>query len=308
MFRKPNKYYALLTILIALYVVAIFVIPPDPQVLAKYQLTAAQLRLLSLTVYIPYIIIWVIAFYGFIRFKQYTQVIKESPDGRPLEKLANGHMLLAFSLPLSALSSALTNYIERRSPDWMAEATILENYIALAVTLAGFILISRGAAELVATINKKPRIAHGQVWTVGFAALAAAYSYVILHSPVRQFSTGAGQEAVFYLPDSLIILTIILPYIYIWYLGMRSAAHIDLYKKHVRGHIYKPFLGSLAAGIAWVIAASILLQFFTALSDLVGVLALRSLLVLIYLLLIFISVGYIKIALGAKQLKKIEEV
>lgn len=303
-----SKYYLLLLVFIGLYVHATLALPVDPAVLEKFNLSVTQLRLLSLSVVIPYIAIWVFAFYGFIRFKEYTQLIRSTKDGKPLETLANGHMLLAFSLPLSALASTYLNYAARRWPEFAPDVTIFRNYLALALTFASFALIYRGSLNLAARLKKKPDLERQKVITIGFIILAITYTYFVFRNPIRQVVSQPTEHATFYLPDWLIVLTIIVPYLYVWYLGMRSAAYIDLYKENVRGQIYKPYFQSLVSGITWVLIASILLQFLAALSDTVQKLGLQQLLLLVYVLLVVISIGYIKIAIGAKRLKKIEEV
>ncbi len=82
---------------IGLYILTILNIPPNPSAMERYGLTEASIRIISLSVALPYIVIWAAAFYGFIRFKQYTDLIQDSPDGKPLATIANGLMILAFS-------------------------------------------------------------------------------------------------------------------------------------------------------------------------------------------------------------------
>lgn len=306
--RKSTKYLILLGVFISLYIIAALNFPISPAALAKYDLTLSQARLLYFTIVIPHILIWLAAFYGFMRFKEYTGLIKDTADGRALNRVANGLMILAFSLPITRLVSALEDHIVKRSPELIPSATIVINYLTLALTLAGFVLIARGAKELTGVIKKQPTRPYKAALTLGFLALAGIFSYFTLSSPMRRVSSDPLLQAAYHLPDWLIVTTIIVPYLYIWYLGGRAAMHISFYKHNVSGHIYKPFLGSLAVGISWVIIASVLQQFFRALRDVVVHLSLRPLLLVVYVLLVITALGYLLIARAAQKLRKIEEV
>jgi len=57
-----------------------------------------------------------------------------------------------------------------------------------------------------------------------------------------------------------------------------------------------------------VILTSITLQYVTTLTDRLTHLRISAVLIILYLLLIMLALGYVMIALGAKKLRKIEEV
>lgn len=307
-FRDSTKYIILLGIFIGLYVVATLGIPPDPAAMAKYDLTASEIRLLSFTILIPYAVIWAVAFYGFIRFKQYSELIKDTPDGRPLNTIADGHMILALYLPIITLAGSLVNYLARTSPGSVPAAVILRNYLNVAIALLGFLIIIRGARALTGILKKKPPFVRNKLLLAVYLAAAVLYCYITLTSPIRQVPGGISQRATYYLPDWLIVTTIIVPHLISWYLGLRAASYVSYYKDHISGRIYKPFLSYLVAGIHWVIFSLVSLQIFAGLSNSIATWNLRPLLILIYILLVFISVGYVYIALGASKLKRIEEV
>jgi uncharacterized membrane protein len=81
-----------------------------------------------------------------------------------------------------------------------------------------------------------------------------------------------------------------------------------MYAKKIKGLLYKRALNRLAAGIATVIGSSIFIQFINIVFAYKNNGSLGSLLVLIYLLLAVEAIGYILIASGAKNLKRIEEI
>jgi hypothetical protein len=307
-YTKWSKYIVLLGIFIGLYVIATLHLPISQETLNKYEVTLPQARLLYFSIVIPYFIIWTMAFYGFIRLKEYTHPIRDTADGRGLNRIANGLMILAISLPIIRLVSVADDYVFARFPAWGPAAIIFKNYLTIVLTLAAFIFIARGGKELTGAIHKKTSMPYKMAATIGFLLLAGVYAYFALSNPMRRVSADPILRAAYHLPDWLIILTIILPYLYVWYIGLQAALDIHFYKNKVKGFIYKPFLGSLAVGISWVIASSILLQFFNALRDTLAQLSLRPLLILVYVLLLFTSIGYILIARAAHNLKRIEEV
>ncbi|HVE80947.1 MAG TPA: hypothetical protein VNA68_02290 [Candidatus Dormibacteraeota bacterium] len=302
-----KKYMALLALLVIIYLGITFSIPPDPVSLAKYNLSVLQSRLLSLSIAVPVIGIWFAAFYGFSKFKSYAELIKSSPDGKAFVRLSSGIMVLAIGLPVSSILSSTLNYLGRQNHDLLPQVVITNNYISLLIAAVGFTLIAKGAADL-AKVTKKALPSRSLVAIVVFLLLAAAYIYATLTNPNRTVPVIASGRATYFLPDWLILTTIITPYLYVWYKGLQAAFDINFYRKNIQGILYKKMLGYLAAGLTAVVVSSIFLQFLGAVSVALQKLSLAPLLIIIYILLMVIAVGYVLIALGAKQLKKIEEV
>lgn len=297
-----------LILFIMLYAGLTFGVEPDTDTLERYQLTPGGLRILLLSIALPLVVIWYAAFYGFAKFKAYSALIKQSPEGRAYRQLANGLMVLAIGLPLTSVVSAGLRNVTRSTPDITAAATITENYLGVVIALVAFTLIGRGARLLLALHHKKPTIPSKALAITGVLLVGGLFAYLALKNPAAQAPTATSEEAIYYLPDWLIVATIILPHLYVWYNGLTAAYYIKLYRTHVKGVLYKQSLRFLAWGIAAVIISSMLLQYFTAMSNVLMNLNLGPLLGIIYVLLIVISAGYILIAIGAKRLQKLEEV
>jgi hypothetical protein len=304
---KQKGVFWLLVVLIMLYTGFTFGIAPDTVTLERYQLTPAGLRLLLLTITVPLIGIWYAAFYGFARFKAYASSIGSSPDGQAFRQLANGLMVLAVGLPLTSIIPALMKYIVAGNMRLIPAATIIEHYLDVAIGLIAFTLIGKGARMLLSLHRKNPAPPRKVAVVAGLVLFGGLFAYVALRNPAIQ-TPATDVEAVYYLPDWLIIATIVIPYLYIWYNGLTAAYYVNLYKKHVKGSLYKQSLRFLAWGLGGVIISSMLLQYFTAFSNVLLRLDLAPLLAVIYLLLVAISAGYVLIAAGAKRLQKLEEV
>lgn len=294
--------------LIAAYLLLLFIIPPDASVLTKYDLQPPQYVLIRLAILAPMIAIWLIALYGFVTVYRYAGSIRKHKDGKAFVTIAGGLGVLAFGLPLQSLMSSLLNYASRTNPASTPMNTIINNYITLGIVFLGFYIINKGAKKLLtSTKTNEPNSKHYRAWQFGLAVFSAIFVYLTLTNPARYIPTEGAAKAVYYLPDWLIVLTIIIPYIAVWYLGMQSAYFIRHYRNKVPGMLYKQALGFLANGLSAVILASMLLRFLTNMTAFFRSAELKMLLVVIYLLLIAISIGYILIAKGANKLRKMEE-
>lgn len=305
--RLSSPYLPLLALII-LYVALVFGLPPDPVTLDRLDISATELRLLTATVTLPLIAIWFAAFYGYVHFADYARTIRKSPEGRSYAKLATGLGILAYGLPISAITDSALDYIAQLNPGFIPASTIIDNYVSIIIVLAGFLVIYAGAKSLVTTV---PRVFSSPLYIsflAGFIALAVGYVYLVLTNPLRTHSTDVSNPAIYHLPDWLIIPTIILPYLLTWFIGLWAAQYIYHYHKIVKGIIYKSSFLYLSVGLSAVILGSILLQYISAVRNLLLDLALAPLLLVVYAILIAISIGYVLVALGAKKLQKIEEV
>jgi hypothetical protein len=300
--------YVYLT-LVAAYLLLSFLVPTERAVLERYKITEFQTDLLRLTIAIPLIAIWFAAFYGYDKFKIYAQTIHSAPDGRAFDYIANGLGVLAVSLPITSILTSIINYISLSSKGALPATTIISNYVAIALSLAAFWLIYKGSLRLAGMVSKNPDHNENYNLIVMITALLAVfYTSFTLQNPNRLVPTGSVGKATFYLSDWMILLTIVIPYLFIWFIGLQAVHNIGQYARSVKGILYKQLLGLLARGIVAIVLVTILLQFFKDFQHLLNRLALAPLLVIIYLLIVAIAVGYLYVAAGAKRLQKIEEV
>jgi hypothetical protein len=110
------------------------------------------------------------------------------------------------------------------------------------------------------------------------------------------------------LPIWLMLLTVIIPYLYAWFVGLLAAYEITTYTKQVRGVLYKQALHLLVIGLLAVIIGSITLQYVSSVAPAAGHLTLNYRLLLITLFRVVDGIGFVLIAIGALRLRKIEEV
>jgi uncharacterized membrane protein YidH (DUF202 family) len=282
--------------------------PPDAASANKYHLSNEEIRLLQLTITIPLIAIWFVAYYGYSRFNRYAVTVKDSPEGRGWKNFVEGLLLLALWLPVSSVINRLTRYLYHDNKDLVAPLTIVKNYVSLLILLAAFALLYKGANKLLKSIDQSmPDVLRSKAMAL-LVLVSGLFAYVALISPNKRVAADEASRAAYYLPDWLIILTIIIPYIIIFYLGFRVVQDINLYRRNATGVLYRSSLSLLAKGVGIVILLIMALRYFESLTGLLSQASLKVFLLVIYILVFLIAAGFVVIALGAKKLQKMEEV
>lgn len=279
---------------------ATFMFPRSIATLSRLELTPVQYRLLSLTVIIPIALIWFAAFYGYNKLRNYTDMIKGTPDGQHVGLITTGIMILAFGLPVQALISAGMTIIMENNPGLTTAATAIRLYTTLTIPLVGFIFISKGARGLSILSKQRPSYRAINALAALFIAIGVTYCYLIM--------TAQDLHAIYHMPAWLVVASIVSPYLYTWYLGLLAAYETHLYSRKAPGQLYRRTWNMLASGIAAIIVVQIAIQYITTATVQLTQLKLLRLLFIVYVLLVLLSVGYVLVAIGAKRLQKIEEV
>ena len=306
---KKNYYYWLLVVLVLIYLATIFILKPNSATLTHYNISPNQLRMLSLAIIIPSVIIWFAAFYGWVNISKYAGKIKNSHDGKGFSYLAAGSIVLGVSMPIVGLISRLLTYLAEQQIITQALATIINTHITVLYTLVGFTLLFMGARHLLATI-KKAQVPKSHTIGVAVVLVLISVPYIIatLVNPSRAVPTGPAMTATYYMSDPWILATIVLPYILVWIFGFYAALYLHAYYQNVRGKLYRKSLMKLTVGFFVVILSTIFLQFLTAASSMIYGWSVGAVMLIVYMLIFIIAVGYVYVALGAKGLVKLEEV
>lgn len=303
---RYKKLTALFLLFSAIYLAQSVLIKPDQTALDKYHISASQAVALGLTVAIPYIVIWFIALLGYLRLRSYAESIADSQDGAAFTIISCGVGLLALWLPISAIIGGFSTHYYAVHPSATATMVILNNYLNLALLFPGFLITYCGTRKLLAVINKS-RPALPQKVMLLFICFAVLYTFLVLHDPARLAPTHAVTTAAYYLPDWLIVTTLVIPRLVMWFLGIQAVYNMYWYRQKVKGSIYKQALDHVAQGVGGVVLSTIVLYCVQSLSSPLNQLNLALLLLVVYLLLIIVSIGYLLIAQGAKKLQRLEE-
>lgn len=273
---------------------------PSTEVLRRYHLTITQVRLLDITIIVPLAAIWFAAFYGYERLRRYTHLVRNSPDGKPMAAVSRGILFLALSLPLSSIASSMFTFITTHNPQFRSTGVVLSNYLSALLPLLGFLCISMGARRLTILAKARPRLLATDLAVLIVIILGIVFCCLIVGDK-------SNLQSAYHLSPELLMLTLGVPYMYTWFLGLFSVVELYTYSQRVGGVVFRKGWWLLISGLASVIVCTILIQYITTLSTWLNSLSLGGILLLLYVLLFLLSLAYIVVALGAKQLTKIEE-
>jgi hypothetical protein len=297
--------YALLAIASLAYMAATLYAPITTAT-RTYSLSPRALHTLQLTIALPLIVVWFTALWGSLRFKRYAISIYESADGRALNTLANGLLTLVSGLVATSLLQSVNGHMIElgHAKVW----TIFSNYFAVVVALVAFMVILRGASQL-AHLVKFDSIQRSRIIAlVLLAIMGAAYVWLLAMDPYRLTTPDPAKLTSYYLPDWLLLSTVVLPYLLVWYGGLMAVIYLRRYQTYSAGIIYHAALNRLAWGLSAVIMASVLIQLVVAIGPSLAHIGLGSTLILLYILIVVYAIGHVLVAIGARKLAKIEQV
>lgn len=300
--NKIYKYSFLALTLI--YIGLVLGLPSDPEVLDRYNLTESSLRFIGLTVAIPLLAVWISAAYAYLRFDEYTQIVADEPEGKPFKHLTTGLMVLSLALPISSILSSIFNYIERENSSFDVFSTIFTNYLNLAFSALAFVLFAKGADCLLRVTKPRAILPRFRFTEFLLVAVASGYTWLIVDS----VSNSNNGNSIYHLPIWLVIPTLVIPFLVIWFIGAQTVFRLNKYQQNVQGIVYNRAMTNLVRGLAVIILLSIILQIIGTMKNQLIEMKLVPLLGIVYFLLMFYVIGYGLVAYAARQLKKIEEV
>lgn len=296
------SYVAVFLGLAAAYISITLTHPPTQTVLQQYHLTRLSYDWLLASIFAILAIIWFTSLYGSLVFKSYSHLIRQSKDGGALNTVSNGLLVLAMAEPIGLFISSLNTVITAHHTGFLPRLTIINNYIGLFLMGVSMILIAIGGEYIYRQAKYKAHWIANRIWIVCFIIISAAYSYFVVIQPIHN----PAERKAYFLPDWLVVFSIAIPYVIVWYLGLNSAYQIARFQQNIRGLLYRSALKYLAAGLAAVVISSIATRLITTVSPRLNHLSLTPLLFIIYALLIIDAAGFILIAIGAKRLRKLE--
>lgn len=300
--RRPLSHYTILT---TLFFIMVLVLPANETAMTAYNLSPLQYHILLLLYVLPFAGIWFAAFFAYDRLKTYAQSIKSSPEGPGFGLLARGCGWLAYSLPIPFLFAIVLSAVSEAVPSLRPASTIFTNYLFLVLPLVGFIILGDSARKLSEQAKMRMQTKEIRAVIAGFVLLGVFYCYSVL----RQFDlfTATSAPNQYYLPLSLVIATIVIPYLYSWFTGLLAAYEIVLFSRQSKGVLYRQALTYVGVGIATVIASSVAIQYINTITPQTGNLSINVAFASSYVIGFIAALGYVFISIGAVKLKRIEE-
>lgn len=292
--------------LIIVYVILLFVLPVGHETVGSYRPGPIEYKLLRFSVTLPSLLVWLAAFAGYATLKQYARLLQSAPEGKHYARLANGCTWLAWSLPISSLVSLISSSIFYVWPPFHAASIIITNYTELALPLVAFTIIGAASSRLVSGADIRLRLASTRLIILVFLAAGILYCYLtISHFNLHNLNSTANP---YHLPIWLMVITVIIPYLYTWFVGLLATYEITLFSRHTQGLLYRRALKWLVTGLVTIITSSMALQYLNGVEPRTGHLLLNYRLFITVLFRVTSGIGFILLSIGALKLKKIEEV
>lgn len=301
---RIKRFQYLFLMLVVGYILLTLVTPIDAATTARYHLSEMQVRMIGLTISVPLALIWLVALYGYTRFKTYAETIAKEKEGKAFSEIAKGIMVLALSLPLTSIISSLLRQLALAQPDMATAVSIGRTYLPIIFQIIAFMYLANGAAKLLDTLRPKfSRKPYSPAIVLAFISFISLFTYVIVARPL-----GGTVEANYAMPAWAVVLTVVIPLIFAWYHGAIAIHQLYIYRKKVMGSLYQHMLTDLVAGLAMIAGIAIMVQILASISESLSKLNFTPILMMVYILLALYAVGYGLLAKGARRLKKIEEV
>jgi hypothetical protein len=295
-------------VLAIVYLLLIVLLPGNKDFIKNHNLSLAEYHSLQFFVGLPLMAIWLVAFYGYAKLAEYTSSISKTTEAQGFRLLTQGIAWIAWSLPAYAIFNLVRRSLIGAHPGWETWLTIVVNYIDVLFPLVGFTLIGMASHHLFERAKMSLTIHSIRNLTLLFVIGGVLYCYLIF----KQFSGGglAATQNPFHMPVWLTVLTLVVPYLYAWFMGILAVYEMLVYCHQMRGLLYRQALNLLVAGLLATILGSIALEYARSTTQAIDKthLLLGTFSVFSVIFQIISGIGFALIAYGARRLKKIEEV
>lgn len=291
--------------LAAIYILCIFLLPVSLQQADRYQLTTTDYHVIMFLLAVPSILVWYFAFFGYSKLYQFAAAIFKTKNGSHFMTLATGMMVLAWSLPIYEICERVLSSIASAHHGFANASIIIANYIEVSLSVVSFVIISKASRDIVKTEVSDAENDRSK-WLIGFfMVFGILYCYLTL----RTFHLRAFHDAgdIYHVASWLMLISIIAPYLYAWFLGLIGAYDLHIYANRVKGVIYRRALNTLVAGLSATIVSFITSQYlFSAWPS--RHLGLNWRTIILVAIRLIGGIGFVFMAAGANKLRRIEEV
>jgi hypothetical protein len=297
-----SKYLTLSVLLIFL----VLVLPASKIVMQEYSIDASQYHLLLLLAELPLLALWFTAFTAYFRLHRYSILLPTTQEGLNWIGISRGFTWLAWGLAVSPLLSLLMNTYSADHQSFHAPAIIISNYLGILFPLVAFTFTSRHARGLLERADTSLNVRVTRTSIVASLIVGVMYCYLIfdhlsLHYPSNSVNT-------YYLPSWLVAVTIVVPSLYTWFIGVWSAFDISQLARRSPGLLYRRSLQVLSGGLIVVIGSLVAVQYLRLVIPRTGHLSINATFLTTNILYLAAMIGFLVMSIAIKQLQKIEEV
>lgn len=270
-----------------------------------YHITSESAAILRLTIIVPIAIAWLLGVRGATAFKSYARMIDGSPEAGAINLVANGLLLTVLYFVVGGLIGSLLPFYQHAAG--YRALVILHDHFGSLFSLVVFYILYRGSDQL-------HRVTRFQTWTRSSAWILLAYAvfafaFVLLFTSYQAPSTSNGsQNSLAFVSSNILLVSLILPYLAGWFMGIISCINIMKFSAQVKGKLYRQALRNLVLGLWVVIVLSMLIQILTFASRYLAGMSLAGVLLVLYTLLLLYGLGFLFVREGAKKLAQLEVV
>jgi hypothetical protein len=306
--KEKKVYFLVLGIVWAIYGI-VTILAPGAEAVTRYGLTLFQTNLLRVTILLPYLLIWAASLYSVLHFHAYTKLIKISPEKKAFENITLGLMFLFAEVVLPAFVNLIGAYF----PDSFTIqkiVTVVRNDLTVLLYLFSFYFLWQASREFLKIFLQnspaaKPKY---EIVSIVTALLSVIFIFCVISNPYRTSSPTSLIKPTYYLNDLSIFITIVIPYIIVWLLGLLTIKNIRTFATEVQGVIYKKTFSATAKGLSIIISLVIALQFLSQATTFFGHAHISIILLIIYIIFFLIAGGYLYLAKAANALTSIEKI
>jgi hypothetical protein len=274
---------------------------PDTPSSAHFDIHGTERFIVDLTILIPVLLIWLMAAYGVTTFKNYSIMLKGTKEGTGIDLIADGLLVTLSYFVISSLFSSLMPYlIHYRHYDSLA---VVHDHLAPLFSLVAFFLLYRGSS-LLRQVTPFSTWTASTIWAlIGYGIFVAAF---VFDFATNAIGGGPLRTAIDVLPHEVLLMTLILPYVIAWFLGVLACINIAKYANHVKGSLYRRALRDLVLGISGIAIFVMVIQLISYANRYFSRWSLGPILAILYALIILYGIGFVFVASGAKKLARIE--
>jgi hypothetical protein len=304
------QYYGLVFAAWGIYTALTLAAPPADSS-DQVHLSNTAIQILKVTLLVPYMLTWLVAVTGWYHFSQFASDTKRKniPTHNGFQYLSRGLGMLIFDLILVPMLSA-SRAVWGGNENIAVLLTVMSNYLHIVIPLIAFGFLYIGSRKLALgghyATGIRSRLLPAFISTALFIGF---FSIAVFNNTSRQVAAQTGQFATYYIPDFLIVLTVIIPLAITWMLGLQAALNTERYIHSLLLPEWRHAVVHFFNGLLAVISSAIILQGIAAFgSEQLQQVSLALILVVIYLFIILQAIGYLLIRLGAKQLHRLIKV
>ncbi len=291
--------YLLLTFLSIGYVYLLY---RDALILNPGGHSRSIILLISISIALPEILIWAIAFISSLKLKLYSNSIKRSKDGKAMAFLADSLILMSAYIVLMSSSFSVT-VLFKNTPD-LNTAVTLENYIPLLVVFLSAVLLVLAARRLDDLITEKISKIELIGTFLAFLAVMGLFVWYFANSNTGTLTSYSIPR--FVSSVNTLLYLYVLPQIFVWAMGLYACLEIAHFSLHVKGSIYKALLTNLYKGVLIVYICIFSAQVLILTNFNLAKFSLP--LLLVYVLLFVCAFGFSLIYKGSSDLSRLEKV